>query len=94
MFKPLLFHKICETNLVSHQNNKNKIAQGDVSIFSQLTIFLFFFLRKYLFDQQNIVKFVIYGSELVEIDTLLVQIKRNSKIWFLAAILSLFRKRG
>ena len=73
----------------------NKIAQGDVSrpIFSQLTFFL---CEKttYLIDK-NIVKFVIYGSELVEIDTLLAQFKINSKIcFFLAAILSFLRKRG
>ena len=43
---------------------------------------------------QNIVKFVMYGSELVEIDTLLAQFERNSNIHLLTAILSLFRKRG
>ena len=59
----------------------NKIAQGDVSKFSQLTFF-FFLNGKYLSDRQNIVEFVIYGSELVEIDTLLAKFARNSKICF------------
>ena len=81
------------TETKSQPPKKNKIAQGDVSIYLVNWQF-FFFYRKYLFDRQNIVKFVIYGSKLVEIDTLLVQFKRNSKIWFLAAILSFFRKRG
>ena len=68
-------------NLV--EQSKNKIAQGDVSIFSQLTpfrifIFLFFFLffffyGKNLSNRQNIIKFEIYGSELVEIDIFLAQ---------------------
>ena len=43
---------------------------------------LFFFLRKKLSNRQNIIKFVIYGSELVEIDTLLAKFTRNSKICF------------
>ena len=54
------------------------------------SIDIFFCLGKYISNRHNLVKFVIYGSELVEIDTFLVQIRRNSKIWFLAAILSLF----
>ena len=40
------------------------------------------FNGKYLSYRQNIVRFVIYGSELVEIDTLLAQFKRNSKFCF------------
>merc|ERR1712105_583866 len=75
MFYPILLHYLI----------KNKIAEGDVRIFSQLTIiFIFFnfFNGKCLFYQQNIVIFVIYGSELVVIDTLLAKFTRNSKICF------------
>ena len=52
------FYVSLSMRLSSQYVYKNKIAQGDVSIFSHLTIFL------------DIAKFVIYGSELVEIDTL------------------------
>ena len=38
-----------------------------------------FFNGKYWSNRQNIIKFVIYGSELVEIDTLLVQFERHFK---------------
>ena len=66
--------------LLSLLQKKNKIAQGNVRIFSQLTIFIylfifFFFYEKYLSNRQSIVKFVIYGSRLVGIDTLLVKFK-------------------
>ena len=41
-----------------------------------------FFLRKDLFHRQTIIKFVIYGSELVGKYTLLAQFKINSKFIF------------
>ena len=57
----------------------NKIAQGDVTIFSHLTFLkivhvLFIDLTRNLSSNRlNTIKFVIYGSELVEIDTLLAR---------------------
>ena len=55
----------------------NKIAQGDVNIFSHLTFFkfvyVFFFIdftQNFSSNRLNIIKFVIYGFELIEIDTL------------------------
>ena len=52
---------------------------------------ILFFLGKYLYYKRNIAKFVVYGSKIVEIDTLLaVQCRTKSKICFLAAILSFF----
>ena len=61
---------------------KNKIAQGDVNIFSHLTFYKFVYVSFIDFTQNfssnrlNIIKFVIYGSELVEIDTLLTRFRK------------------
>ena len=62
---------------------KNKIAQGDVAIFSHLTllefVYVFFFIdftQNFSSNRLNNIKFVIYGSELVEIDTLLTRFQK------------------
>ena len=52
-------------------------------------VFLHFFI-KYLSNRKIIIKFVIRGSELVEIDILLAQVQ---KFLLLAAVLIFFRKR-
>ena len=78
---------------------KNKIAQGDVNIFSHLTIlkivYAFFidFTQNFSSNRLNIIKFVIYGSELVEINTLLArfrkfQFSRQKLDFLLNAVLS------
>ena len=72
-------------SFISDQQDRSRRCQYIQSIAN-------FFLRKYLSNQQNSVKCVIYGSKLVEIDTLLTHFQRNSKICVLVAILSLFSK--
>ena len=78
---------------------KNNIAQGDVNIFSHLTIlkivYAFFidFTQNFSSNRLNIIKFVIYGSELVEINTLLArfrkfQFSRQKLDFLLNAVLS------
>ena len=62
--------------------SKNKIAQGDVTIFSHLTFLKFFYVffidltQNFSCNRLNIIKFVIYGSELIEIDTLLARFQK------------------
>ena len=61
---------------------KNKIAQGDVAIFSHLTLLEFVYVFFYRFhpnfssNRLDNIKFVIYGSELVEIDNLLARFQK------------------
>ena len=79
---------------------KNKIAQGDVAIFSHLTllefVYVFFidFTQNFSSNRLNIIKFVFYGSELVEINTLLArfqnfQFSRQNFDFLLNAVLSI-----
>merc|ERR1712240_855394 len=89
------------TLVAIHKNiGINKIAQGDVNIFSHLTIlkivYAFFidFTQNFSSNRLNIIKFVIYGSELVEIDTLLARFRkfkfsRKNSIFLLNAIISI-----
>ena len=73
--KEIIFVSCCFLFLKSCFQKNKKAHQNIQSID-------FFSHGKYLSYRQNIVRFVIYGSELVEIDTLLAQFKRNSKFCF------------
>ena len=75
----------CSVKLTEYKQDRSRRCQYIQSIDT-------FFYGKYRSNRHNITKCVIYGSDLVETDTILLQLKSN--ILFLAAILSFFRKRG
>ena len=75
----------CSVKLTEYKQDRSRRCQNIQSIDT-------FFYGKYRSNRQNIIKCVIYGSDLVETDTILLQLTSN--ILFLAAILSFFRKRG
>ena len=64
--------------LKSGSTNGNKIAQGDVNIFSHLTFSPLhpLYIPKLTSNRQNNSKFVLCRSELVYVDTLLVRIRK------------------